>query len=101
MNYIKLKSLKDLLNEYVNNEETIDKGDILFKLNKDVLDNLAIIVSRHLDDGKEIEDIIRNKLEEKVLSAINEVIKFNDKNGSYIKPKELEKCLKSVISKKI
>jgi len=99
MDYLELKKLKDLLSRYVNNEKSLDKNDILFKINEDVLDNLAIIVSRHLDDGKQLEDIIKQELEDRVLFEIKDIVKYNQKNGSYINPRDLEKRIKQVIKK--
>ena len=101
MNYFEILTLKRLLKKYINDVVVLDKTDIIYKINEEILDDLAIIVNRHLQEGQMIENIIRNKLENNVLEMIKEVCEFNINRGDYIKPRKLKKQLKNRIKQQI
>ena len=98
MNYYELKQLKELLKRYIEQITEYDCRDILFKINEDVLDSLAIIVNKHLSDGKSIENIIRRKLEVRIYEMIDNIANYNLKNGMYIKPNKIKLAIKKSLN---
>ena len=76
MNYFEILTLKKLLKKYINDVVVLDKTDIIYRINEEILDDLAILVNRHLQGGQTIENIIRNKIENNVLEMIEEVCEF-------------------------
>jgi len=101
MTYFEIKNLKDLLNCYIKDTVEYDKKDIMYKMDKDIIEKLSIIVSRNLPDGESIENIIRKKLYFRVEELIDSTIKFSLKRGDYINPKDLKKQLKNRIKQQI
>ena len=65
-----MKNLKDLLSVYIKDTVEYDKKDIMYKLDKDIIEKLAIIVSRNLEDGKTFENIIKNRLYNKTVLKV-------------------------------
>ena len=94
MTYFEIKNLKDLLNCYIKDTVEYDKKDIMYKMDKDIIEKLSIIVSRNLPDGESIENIIRKKLYFRVEELIDSIIKFSLKRGDYINPNDLKKAIK-------
>jgi len=101
MTYFEMKNLKDLLSAYIKDTVEYDKKDIMYKLDKDIIEKLAIVVSRNLEDGENIENIIRKKLYFRVEELIDNIIKFSFKKGNYINPKELKETIKKNLEYKI
>jgi hypothetical protein len=101
MDYIKLRNLKELLNEYTNESVFYDDRDILGRLNDEIIEKMAIVVNRYLSGGKKMENLIRHRLERKVCKKIDEVVKFSLRDGSYIKPDKLKIAIKKSLEKEV
>ena len=91
MNYFEMKNLKDLLSVYIKDTVEYDKKDIMYKLDKDIIEKLAIIVSRNLEDGKTFENIIKNRLYNKTILMVNDLKKKDIGFSQFVNIKDLKK----------
>lgn len=91
MTYFEIKTLKELINNYVKDTVEYDKKDIMYRLDKDIIEKLAIVVSRNLEDGKVFENIIKNRLYNKTILMIKDLKKKDIGFSQFVKVKDLEK----------
>lgn len=93
MTYFEIKTLKELINNYVKDTVEYDKKDIMYRLDKDIIEKLAIVVSRNLEDGKVFENIIKNRLYNKTILMIKDLKKKDIGFSQFVKVKDLEKII--------
>lgn len=101
MNYTELSQLKRLLKKYIEKEVFFDETSVMARMNNELLDDLAILVNRHLDDGKTIEGIIMKKVEDRTMNLIKDHIERSQKEGAYINPQKLMLSVKKSVKNKI
>lgn len=90
MTYIEILNFKKLLKQYLDHIILEQRDDSLCKIDDDILENLAIIVSRNMKDGEKVEEIIKNNVKKKIFKLIDKSISYNLKNGTYIDPEKLK-----------
>lgn len=90
MTYIEILNFKKLLKQYLDHIILEQKDDSLYKIDDDILENLAIVVSRNMKDGEKVEEIIKNNIKKKIFKLIDRTVEYNLKNGTYIDPERLK-----------
>lgn len=101
MTYIDILNFKKLLKQYLDHIILEQKDDFLYKIDPEILENLAIIVSMNMEDGKTVEGIIKKNIKKKVFKLIEKSISYNLKNGTYIDPNKLKNQIRGRLSIKL
>lgn len=101
MDYYELKQLKTLLNKYVKHVPFYDPKSVLYRMNKDLIGDMAIMVNKHLKKGEKLEVVIMRNVKLAVYDYLRRATVRSIKKKEMINPRDLKEQIDRVIRMKL